>query len=74
MAEDFVNEKLSEGILAKEKLDTQSTCNLEMCRTILTSQNAVEMMDDISEDGIGAEFWRLFQEGKTTTAGEFFRW
>jgi len=32
------------------------------------------MADDIAEDGVGAEFWRLFNEGKTTTAGEFFRW
>jgi hypothetical protein len=32
------------------------------------------MVDDIAEDGVGAEFWRLFNEGKTTTAGEFYRW
>lgn len=32
------------------------------------------MMDDISKDGIGSEYWQLFEEGKTTNAGDFFRW
>ena len=32
------------------------------------------MVDDIKEDGIGSEFYNLFKDGKTTTAGEFFRW
>lgn len=32
------------------------------------------MMDDITKDGIGSEYWDLFEEGKKTMAGDFFRW
>lgn len=32
------------------------------------------LLEDIKEDGIGSEYWRQFQAGRTVNPVEFIRW
>lgn len=69
LTEEEINQQLS-----AHSFDTQTQIGLNECKVILQNQNNVEMMDDITKDGIGSEYFNLFQENKKTNAGEFFRW
>lgn len=48
--------------------------DMNMCQTILAAEDNNEMVQEITEDGVGSEFWSQFNQGKQISAGEFFRW
>jgi len=55
LTEEEINQQLS-----AHSFDTQTQIGLNECKVILQNQNNVEMMDDITKDGIGSEYFNLF--------------
>jgi len=45
-----------------------------MCIKILEASGNVELIEEIKEEGIGAEFHALLKTGKQIESGEFMRW